>query len=719
MPEGAAGDRNAAILPGLELREGGIARLALGDPGEGSALLGTASLEALEALLDRLGPLVEAREVRAVVVCGERPGAFVAGSDVDELRDLRDAGEATRRALAGQRALRRLEELPVPTVAAIDGACLEAGLELALACSYRLASDSSRTRLGLPQVRLGLMPAFGGTVRLPRLIGIQAALDLILPGRVVDADEALRLGLVDRVLPARRFLEEAEAFAAERVERGRIRTGARRPVPRRLLEDTAPGRRLVFARAARALAPRKEGAPPPAAERALRAVSEGVGLPLERAFLREAELAGELMVSAPARALLHASGVLRRARRPTALSEPRPVERVGVLGAGSVGTELAALLTSADLPVLLKDRRRDALLRGVRHVSALLARGEGEAAGEGPPRGELVASASGFGGFGTLDLVVAAVGASAEAAEEALREAEEHVRRDCVLASASLAASPGRLQRALEHPDRGIGLRFARPADLFPLLEIVPGEATGRAAIDACLDLARRLRRVPVVVPDRPDTPGNRLLGILFAEALRLVEEGAAVGDVDGVAEGFGLPLGPFRRMDAMGVERCVGLLRLLAGASGERMAPSPVVERLTGEPLLFYRYRGGLPRRPNAGLPRGVGGGGAEHAGAIGSRLLLSLVNEAARVLEEQPSLGPGEVDAVALAGLGFPRRRGGPLYHADRIGAEVVVERLREHAERFGERFEPAPLLRERAENGGSFHGAATGHAAPAVLR
>lgn len=704
----------------LDPREGGIAWLTLG-AGGARFVLGSSALELLDQRLDTVTEWIAEDRARALVVAGARPGTFVSGSDTDELQELSDAAQATRWALSGQRVLRRLEELPIPTIAAVDGICLEAGLELALACSYRLASDSATTRLGLPQVRAGLIPALGGTVRLPRLIGIQASLELLLSGRSVDPAEALRLGLVDEVLPASRFEEEVALFAENRIRGGRIRTGARRRVPRRLLEDTAPGRRLVFARAARRWVPAlRPGSP--AADQVLEAVAEGVGLPLEEAFRREAEIAGALIVSERARARLHALRLLREARRGPEGGPESAIHRVGILGAGSVGSEIAYLVTSGDIPVLLKDRRREALLRGARHSIELLRRDERDGAigvQEADRREDLVSSATGFGGFGTLDLVVAAVGHGLEATEEALREAEEHTRPDCVLACCSLIISPTRLQQGMEHPERVVSLRFSRPSDLFPLLEIIPGEATSRRTLDVCQELARRVGRVPVVVPDRPDSPASRLLGILLSESLRLLEEGATVSQIDGAAEGLGLPLGPFRRMDALGVDRCVRVLRRLAEECGERMSPGGGVARLTGVPPLFYRYQKGLPRAPNPGLPAGIRAPAEEYLELIQTRLVLAVINEAARVAEELPELRAETIDIAALAGLGFPREWGGPLYHCDRTGAGRVVERLSALRERFGDRFAPAPLLLEMEVRGANFYGAAAGQRPSAMLR
>lgn len=289
----------------LEPGEAGIARLVVDRPGERAGLLSYGALEELDVLLGEAERLAAQGIVRLLVVRGARPGTFVAGADPDELREVDDAAEGMARARRGQQVLRRLERLPVPTLAAVDGPCLGAGAELALACSYRLASTSPRTRIGFPEVTLGILPALGGTVRLPRLIGVREALELILTGRAVDAEEARRLGVVDGALAPEAFEEGVLRFARERIERGRTRTGARRGVGRRLLEDTAPGRRVVFARLARSLA-RAEGMSP-AARRALATVADGIALPLDRAFEREAEAFGELVVTREARGLLHAA----------------------------------------------------------------------------------------------------------------------------------------------------------------------------------------------------------------------------------------------------------------------------------------------------------------------------------------------------------------------------------------------------------------------------
>lgn len=699
----------------LEVGEGSVARLWLGG-GAGATEPGV-WLRALEGELEWAEALCAGGEVAAVVVQSRSALELVPARDAASLLGERDAAAGAARARAGQRVLRRLEELPVPTVAAVRGACLGAGLELALACSYRVAAPTPRTRLGLPEVRMGLIPGLGGSVRLPRLVGVQAGLRLILTGEPVDALEAARLGLVDEVITADAFDAEVERFARERVERGRLR--ARRRVPRRLLEDTAPGRALTFRRAAGWLpsAPHARHA----ARLALSTVAEGLALPLEEAFLLEADAFGELLASPGVQAVLHSTLLIQRAGRVQEPAGESP-RRVAVLGAGEQGVELALVLARAGLAVRLRDEQRAAVAAGVRMLLDRLSAAEGglrAAAQQGERDAEQrVAGGVGFGGFGTLEAVAAAVGDDPAATRGALLEVEEHTTEHCLLISSSPLVKVGELQQALAHPSRVAGLVLAHPAPLFPLAEVVAGPATSAATLDACRLLARQLGRIPIGIADRPGLLLGRLLASYFSEALQLLEDGAGVEQVDGAAEEFGLRMGPFRRMDAVGIPQAA---RLLAAAGDEAPFGTSLLDRLADAGEGFYRYRGGRPAVPNPTLPQGLPELHSAQLELIRDRLQLRVLNACARALDEEVVASAAEVEVACLLGLGYPRARGGPLYMADREGLSEVAARLQRLAGRFGERFAPAPLLRRLAEQEASFFGGgreAAGHAPPGVL-
>ncbi|HEX2191425.1 MAG TPA: 3-hydroxyacyl-CoA dehydrogenase NAD-binding domain-containing protein [Longimicrobiaceae bacterium] len=706
----------------LELEEEGIARLVMDRPAGRVNLLSSAVVELLDALLSDAERLAAEGRLRALVLRSARPGVFVAGVDLEELRRVEDAAAGTARVRRGQAVLRRLEQLPVPTFAAVEGACLGAGVELALACSYRLAALDPATRFAFPEVRLGLLPALGGTVRLPRLVGVREALEMVVGGRAVDAAGAVRLGLADAAFPAEGFEAALRRFVLERLRRGRLRTGPRRGVARRLVEDTAPGRRVVFARVRRELA--REGGGHPAALRALEAVADGVALPLEQAFEREAEAAGELLVSGEARGLLHAFRLRREARRGVEEPGAPGPERAAVLGAGRTGTGVAYLLAAAGVPVRLRETRHPALVAGLERLRALFREGVRQGRlgrREAEERAPLVVGTLGYGGFGTVDVVLEATRADPERKRAALREAEEHVREGCILAATGAAATVTALQAGLEHPERLVGMHFVPPVAWGELVEVVRGERTSKVAAAAAAALARRLGRVPLVVRDRPGFLVYRLLLPCLHEALRLLEEGAAIERVDAAMAGWGMPPGPLRLIDELGLARVARLSRLLAEELGERMRPPPLLDAVaeaaraagSGEPG-FYRYdREREPRvTPAAAAAARAAAQGREGGLPVEemrSRMVLPMVNEAARALEEGVVDSPGEVDLAMLLGAGFPAPRGGPLFHADALGTAAVAAVMEEHALRFGERFAPAPLLRRLADAGRGFYDAA----------
>lgn len=681
LPEGAD----------LVLDETGVAHLWLGSANGSPVLLSTDLLATLDGHIDDLARSAGEGTLRAVVLRA-RPAGFIAGTDLRPLRGLTRAADATELALRAQHTLRRLESLTVPTIAVVDGACLGGGLELALACSYRIVSDSPRTRLGLPDVRTGLIPGYGGTVRLPRLVGIQSALELILTGRSVDASEALRIGLADQVISAQALDEEVAGFARDRVNQVRHRTGARRRVRRRLVEDTAPGRRLLL-RAARRLIPAGAAAAP---RRALDAIAGGVALPLDRAFQREAAIFGQLAVSAETQALIHTQLLLHSTARHPA--PPAHFEEVAVLGAGEVGCTLAYLLARSRIQVRLKDQNRAALVTGARIARDRLA-GRADA-----PDARTIVPATGFGGFGTLDFAAFAVGDRAETVREALTEVQDHTSPGCVFALTSPLVTLAECYDSVSAPDRLVGFHLAEPVDNFPLVEIVEGERTSPASLSRALDLARRTGRTAVVASDRPGFLLPRLLGIFFAEAIRLLDDGATVTQVDAALEDAGFTLGPIRRIDTLGSERSLRRLDSLATSLGERFRPAPIAERIRGARDGFYLYRNGRPLTANPALPAGLPALTADQSELIRDRVTLLLLNEAALALEEEVASADA-IDLASVLGVGFPRIRGGVLHFATGAGAPLL-ERFELLASRFGPRFTPAPLVHRLASTVESGH-------------
>lgn len=667
------------LVPGTTwaMDDAGIGWITFIPVGGRPPLVGTALLEGLEAAM------VALTGARALVLRSGVEGTYLAGADLDELLGLADAGAAVARAREGQRVLRRLETLEAPTFAAIRGACIGAGVEVTLACAYRLAADEPRTLLSFPEVANGMVPGLGGTVRLPRLVGLEVALELLVGGRAVAAREAREIGLVDALLPGASFEDAVADAVRERLERGRVRTGARRRVPRRLLEDTAPGRRLVAGRARRRLV---RGTGAGAEGRALDLVLEGLALPLERAFEREAEVAGEMLSSETARGMMHtARGLAAAARSAPAAA---PVDRVGILGGGPEAAEWAHVLVSRGVQTRLRDPARGTLAdttAAVLHALAVDVRDGLLTETQADRASEALHASSGFGGFGTLDAVLIPQ-PDGPAGPAALADAEAHTAAECLLLWSATGALTEEVQRASGRPEQVVRVFLAPSPRKYPLLEIAGGPLTAPLSLDRTAALARQLGLTPVRASALGGGAAARLIGAYLAEALRLVAEGVDRDVVDRAMEEFGFAEGPIARAESMGARRTLALLRGLAAGAGDRFRP----------PASPTEARGAAGDEP------------------VRSRIVLAVVNEAARVLEERVLPTAQLVDTVGVLALGFPRARGGLLRYADRLGLPGIVDSLAELRATNGPRFEPAALLLDLARSGAPL----TGHPASSML-
>ncbi len=711
--------------PSLELDGEGIGWITFDDSERKVNLLTEEVMRRLGELAQEARALAASGQLRALVVRSAKPRSFIAGADVDQIRSIEDPSEGERASRLGQDVFAEIETIAVPTVAAIHGTCLGGGTELSLACRYRLASDSDATRIGLPEVQLGILPAWGGTTRLPRLIGLQAALQLLLTGDRVSARRSKRLGLVDRVLSSVDFEAQVRAFVQERLEEGPTSTGADRGLVRRLAEDTWPGRRLVLA-AARRRVMKRTGGHYPAPLRILDVLKDGLGVSPEKAFALEARTAGELIVSSVSKNLIHVFQLRERARKGNGVGaevEARPVERVGILGAGVMGGGIAQLLSYKGRRVRMKDIEHDAVRGGLRHARSLfdkavekkkMDRGEAEAAMK------RISGGTEYEGFGTADVVIEAVVERMDVKREVLRETESRVREDAVLATNTSSLSIDELAEALERPGSFGGMHFFNPVHRMPLVEVVRGAATDDVTVATLYRFAVDLGKVPVVTADGAGFLVNRILGAYLNEAGWLLAEGVSVEAIDGAAEAFGMPMGPLRLVDEVGIDVARHAGESLHEAFGERMAPAPPLVAI-GETdrlgkkggLGFYRYDDGKPDGVDESVYEALGDavpGERKETGdrRIRARLVLSMINEAARILEDRIVRDAGDVDLGMVMGTGFPPFRGGLLRFADDVHPRTVLTRLEDLEATVGSRFSPAPLVRELAERDQGFYDA-----------
>ncbi len=708
--------------PFLTVDEEGIGWLTFDDPSRSMNVLTEEVMRGLTAALEEAAGAGAEGDLRVLVLHSGKERGFVAGADVTAIEAVQDPEEAEQASRFGQAVFQQIERLPVPTVAAIHGICLGGGTEMALACTWRVASDAEETRIGLPEVQLGILPAWGGTTRLPRLVGLRPALDMLLTGRRVSGRRARRIGLVDEILPAPTFQEEVRRFARE-VAGGRARTPRKRPLPDRLLEATLPGRRLVLAAARRSVLRETRGHYP-APLKILEVVRRSWSRPLEQALDLEARAGGALIASSVCKNLIHVFNLREEARKGRGVEapvEPRPVARIGVVGAGVMGGGIAQLAAYHGIEARLRDIRHDAVARGLRHAREVFDRAVQRrklTRREAARRMELVSGGLGYEGFGRVDLVVEAVVERMEVKEQVLAEVEERVRDDCILTTNTSTLSVTEMARVLKRPGNFCGMHFFNPVHRMPLVEVVRGEGSSDTAVATVYALALALGKVPVVVQDGPGFLVNRILAPYLNEAGHLLQEGLSVEAVDGAGLDFGMPMGPLRLIDEIGIDVMRHAGDTLHAAFGERMAPAPPLLAL-GESgrlgrkgkLGFYRYEGrgspkvdpgvyavlGLPVPPRRAAP---------DPRAVRARLLLAMLNEAVRALEDAIVRRAAEVDLAMVMGTGFPPFRGGLLRHADRLHPRSLLDRLQEHEERYGARFAPPPLLRDLAAQGRGFY-------------
>ncbi|MGF1469528.1 MAG: fatty acid oxidation complex subunit alpha FadJ [Sandaracinaceae bacterium] len=724
-------DRQRGALS-VERRPDGVAVLWFDVPGESVNTLRDDFTEDFRAAFDELEGDADIRGV----VFASRKRDFVVGADVKVLQTVESARQAADLARAGQRAMDRIASFRVPVVAAIHGACLGGGLEIALACHGRVASSDPRTKLGQPEGKLGLIPGAGGTQRLPRLIDVASALDLLLTGREVPAKRALRLGLVDEVVPEA-ILVDVAADHARRL----AATDHRSPAssgPSRLLDakalreaaltETAIGRKILFDQARKNLLKKTRGNYP-AQERTLEVVQEGLAQGFARGLEAEAEAFGDLVVSPQAESLIGIFRATTAMKRSTGVDdasvEPRTIDRVGVLGAGLMGAGIAYVTTAlAGLPVRLKDRDEAGIAAGLRTVRRILDGRVKRRRLTPRERDVLVNRVTGttdYLGFERTPIVIEAVFEDLALKHRVLRDVEDAGPEEVIFASNTSSIPIGRIAEASRHPETVVGMHYFSPVEKMPLLEIIRTDRTADWVVATAVELGKRQGKTVIVVNDGVGFYTSRILGPLMNEAAFLLQEGTAIERIDGALMDWGFPVGPITLLDEVGIDVAEKVGHVVVEAFGERMRAPAGFEKLIADGRHgrkngrgFYRYengkkagRGKKAVDPTVYAVLGVEPTGSVEAEDIAQRCALAFVNEAARCFGEGILRSARDGDIGAVFGLGFPPFRGGPFRYVDTVGAKEIVRRLDRYRDRHGDRFAAAPVLRALAESGRTFHG------------
>jgi 3-hydroxyacyl-CoA dehydrogenase/enoyl-CoA hydratase/3-hydroxybutyryl-CoA epimerase len=709
----------------LNVDEQQIATLTFDDAGEKVNKLTAKNLRELERVID---DLEQRSDIKALILRSGKEGNFVAGADVSEIAEIREEREAAEKAGAGQELLNRIEELPFTTIAFVRGGCYGGGTELALACDFRIASDHPKTAMALPEVNLGIIPGFGGTYRLPRRIGLMQGLTMITSGKPADAKKAAKTGLVDRSYPDAFHEEWGRAFLQEHLGEKRPAAKARKrrkkpPLTVRFLENSAPGRRILFSRTKKEIL-RKTGGKYPAPLRALSVISRTHGAGRKKAIQTERTEFAKLAVAREAKNLTGLFFAREKAKGHPIITEgekPAPVQRAAVLGAGVMGGKIAWLFSQNDIPVVMKDIAWEPVRQG--YAAARTVYEELRKRGKYTPddinlKMNKIHGAVAYEAIGSPDYVVEAVVEKMEVKKQVLRELESRIDGGAVIATNTSALSVSEMATVLEHRERFGGMHFFNPANRMPLVEVIRGRETSRETLQRIASAALSLGKTPVIVSDGPGFLVNRILMPYLNEALIMLDEGVSVVETDRQFTRYGMPMGPFRLLDEVGIDVAADVAETLIGAFSNRMETGGFFERAAArENLLgkksgkgFYLYRGKGKEVPNPQITNlrstAMSAENAPTAFDILHRPLLSMVNEAARCLEEKIVDSPEELDLAMIMGTGFPAFRGGLLRWADTLGMQEIDRLLKSYADRYGKRFEPARLIESHLKEGRGFH-------------
>ncbi|HMS01554.1 MAG TPA: fatty acid oxidation complex subunit alpha FadJ [Gemmatimonadaceae bacterium] len=693
--------------------EDGIAIVTFDAPGPVNTL-NSRLAGAFDALCTRLDT---DDTIRAAVLLSGKSDTWIAGADIDELAAVVRAEEAETLSRTGQRMLDRLAALRLPVVAAIHGACLGGGLEVALACHWRVLTDHPKSTCALPEVQLGLLPGAGGTQRLPRLIGLQAALDLILTGRTVRPRKAKSLGLVDDVVHPAILRTVAVQRARELAEKRRARTPRASGAAELLLEDNPIGRAIVFRKARESVMAKTRGVyPAPLA--ALEVIAEGYAHGVSRGLDAEARAFGRLAVTPESRELVFLFYATTALKKETFGDAARPVRRLGIVGGGFMGAGIASVAVQHDLLVRVRDASADritAMRRAVRDVLDERRRRKRLTRLEFDDALARVSGGTDLTGFRRSDLVIEAVFEDLAVKQAVLRDVEA-IAPDAIFASNTSTIPIARIAEAATRPERVVGMHFFSPVPKMPLLEVIAAPSTSEETVATAVACGRALGKTVIVVRDGPGFFVNRVLAPYLNAAGALLDDGAAIEDVDDALVRWGFPVGPFTLLDEVGLDVAGKSGQVLADALGERLAASSALARLIESGRLgrkggrgFYTYENGKRGEPDAGVYAFTATGTSRRAVAraeMQDRCVLPLLNEAVRCLEDQIIRAPRDGDVGAVFGIGFPPFRGGPFRVIDAIGAAALVRQLTALDARFPGRYTPATRLREMAERGERFY-------------
>ncbi|MGZ3745151.1 MAG: 3-hydroxyacyl-CoA dehydrogenase NAD-binding domain-containing protein [Pseudobdellovibrionaceae bacterium] len=666
---------------------------------------------------------------KAVIFISRKNKIFIAGADIEEIKNMSTREQYEAAVKTGQEIMNMVEDLPMPTIAAVNGACMGGGCEFIMACDYRMATEDASTKIGLPEIQLGILPGFGGCVRMPKLLGLQASLDIILAGKAVNAKKASKIGLVDRVVHPAILQEEATKWAQEIIQKGKGKA-LKKYQPKGFMNkalESFLGRGVVFKKAKEGVLKATHGHYP-APLKALEVIQKTYGWSnREEALAVERAAFCELAVTEISKNLIHVFYLTEMVKRSSGVPgksvKGREVKSLGILGAGTMGGGIAYVAADKGIDVRMKDLNPEALGKGLKHASDLwmkLLKRKSIDKYQYRQKMDRVAASTDYSGFMNLDVVVEAIVEDMNIKQKVIAECAAKMRADAILVTNTSSLSVTEMSKAHPRPEYFAGMHFFNPVDKMPLVEVIRGEKSSAETVATIFELSKKMGKMPVVVKDGPGFLVNRLLLPYMAEAAFLLQEGMDIKTVDAAyVKEFGMPMGPFALMDEVGLDVCIKVLKIFKKAFGGRVEMAPCMEILEKSGRLgkkngkgFYTYSETGKRLeaddtiyPDLGLKPATNPLSSKECIERG---VFAMVNECSRALLEDRIVDtPHEVDLAMIMGTGFPPFRGGLLKYADSVGLTYIETQLAEYAvQRNAARLRPANPLKDLAKTNKKFY-------------
>ncbi|MCC5942879.1 MAG: fatty acid oxidation complex subunit alpha FadJ [Balneolaceae bacterium] len=654
----------------------------------------------------------------AVLISGKDEN-FIAGADIEMFKTRETAEELSELSWIGHEILLQIENSPKPVVAAINGSCMGGGSELALACHYRIVSDHSSTKIGLPEVKLGLLPGMGGTQRLPRLIGIQKALGYMLPGKNMYSYQAKKTGFANEVVH-RHALKEAAIKAVQKLSENKSAAKDKRSLLEKILEGNPLGRKIIFSQARKQTLGQTKGKYP-APLKIIDSVEFGYRNGFEKGLMNESKLFGELAVTSESRELVNLFFGITAAKKNPHENEIQPVSKIGVLGAGLMGSGITEVSIEQGYHVWLKDQTIENSLKGSESIRENLDQKVNKriiSRFERDEKMSLIHPTDSYDGFEKIDLVIEAVFEDLSLKQSIVADVENRASEKTIFATNTSSLPISDIASKAKRPENIIGMHYFSPVQKMPLLEIIKTEKTADWVVATAYDIGVKQGKTVIVVNDGPGFYTTRILAPYMNEALLLLEEGASIEQLDKAMKQFGFPVGPVALFDEVGIDVGAHVADVLSdkfearGAKTSTKAKELVDGGYKGRKNRkgFYRYESGSKKKKeiNEEIYGFFGGSNRKNFSddEIQQRLTLMMVNEAVYCMQDGILENPIDGDLGAIMGLGFPPFLGGPFRYIDKLGSEEISNRMKSLQKDHGARFKPAALLEDFAKQGKTFH-------------